>query len=102
MRNERREQATPATPILDSILAKLPPPKLTLVQEMVLEHTEYAQNRLLEKLEKGTLTQADIETELSSLPDQGGSDYRGTSQKQIVELLRLRIPGHDIKRLPKR
>ena len=100
MENERREQAAPATPILDSILAKLPPPSLEHKLQIQFKVAEAARDRLFEKMEAGTLTQRDIENELSSLPAINGIDEE---KVRIVHAVRLNLPEeyyYDIKRLP--
>jgi len=97
MENERREQATPATPILDSIVAKLPPPSLSLEQQMLPNVLIQARDRLSKKMEAGALTQKDIENELSSLPaDVGGIEVR----MKLVTWVQINSPHYDIKSLP--
>ncbi len=92
-----QEQATLATPMLDGILASLPPLELHHEVFYKFKVVEEAKNRLRKKLEKGTLTQTDIEQELSSLPNVGGVDEH---KRQIVEYLRFNVPSYDIKKLP--
>ena len=97
MENERREQAA-ATPILDSILGKLPPPRLEIEMQIRLNVVTQAYDRLSQKMEAGTLTQRDIENELSSLPAGVGGIEEGKAQ--LVRLVQMNIPHYDIKSLP--
>lgn len=100
MRHEGGEQIASSTPILDSILSKLPPPKLELRQFITLNEAEQAQARLLQKFKDGDLTQTDIEQELRDLPDVGGME---DSKIYIIDAIRIHIAHHgvyDIRKLP--
>lgn len=99
MEHERREQATPATPILDSILGKLPPPSIGQEHQMRLKVTDQAYGRLSKKIEAGTLTQKDIEDELSSLPAVPPWDVEQV-RTQLVRRIQMNVPAFDIKELP--
>ena len=99
MRHEGREQDALSTPMLDAVLASLPPLELHHELSHNFKVVEEAKDRLGKKLEEGTLTQTDIEQELSSLPNVGGVDEH---KRQIVEYLRFNVPGYDIKKLPER
>ena len=100
MENERREQAAPATPILDSILAKLRPPRVE-GPGLRIRPTAVSQafDRLSKKMEAGTLTQRDIENELNSLPAIGGFEEVEV-KKQLVRLIQMNIDHYDIRALP--
>lgn len=97
MENERREQAAPVTPLLDAILAELPPPSLGMEMQIRLNPVVEARERLSQKMEAGTLTQADIEHELSSLPKMGGIEE---GKVNIVRFIQRNLETHDIKKLP--
>lgn len=92
-----REQAAFSTPILDGILAELRTPQLEVHMAIILREVEDAIGRLKKKAEEGTLTQADIEHELSSLPEIGGIEE---GKKQIVRWLQLNVKPYDVKKLP--
>jgi len=97
MENEKREQATPATPILDSILAKLPPPSFEVKMQVQLNVVTEAYDRLSKKMEAGTLTKRDIENELSSLPAVGEIE---AGKVQLVRRIQMNIDHFDIQGLP--
>ncbi len=100
MKPESGEQAASTTPKLDSILSKLPPLSLRHESQIQFGVVEEVKKRLSEKMETNTLTQSDIEQELSSLPDVGGME---TAKESIVDFIRMNLPreyNHDIKKLP--
>lgn len=97
MGHEGGEQVASVTPIIDSILEKLPPMALKLSLSAMLSVAEQAKNRLLEKLKNGDLTQKDIEQELGNLPDVGGIE---DGKVMIVDTIRFNCPNHNVKELP--
>ncbi len=99
MPREHREQSSSVTPILDTILAKLPPLTLKLEQSMAQSMSVYqkACERLNKKLADGKLTQMDIEHELSNMPNVGGIEQ---VKKDLVSYIRMNISTYDIKKLP--
>lgn len=100
MENERREQDAPATPMLDSLIAKLPPPHFDQRIEMRLTVVAQAREHLLKKIEDDTLTQMDIETALRNLPNNVDGIEEG--KMQLVQFVQMNIPDYDydIKKLP--
>ncbi len=99
MSRERREQPPSSTQTLDAILSKLGPPILKLEVSITKSTKKFkgAYERLSKKAEQDTLTQMDIERELNSMPDMGGVEE---IRRQLVDAIRIRIPGLDIKKLP--
>ena len=100
MSYENPEKAGSTTPMLDAILAELPPMSLRLILEINLKEAVIVRDRLLEMLEADTLTQSDIERELNSLPKIGGME---TAKESIIDSIRMHLPfeyKHDIKNLP--
>lgn len=93
MENEKYEQVAPATPLLDSILEELPPSKLELKLRLPIPEIEKARERLSQKMNGGTLTQRDIELELSNLHDKA-------TQMELLERFRIDLHGNDIKTIP--
>ena len=99
MSREYGEQPASATPTLDAILAAIKPPiiriAISITREMDIFKKPY--ERLTQKLQRGSLTQADIEKELNNMPDVGGAEY---AKQLLVESIIIELPNHNIKKLP--
>lgn len=94
---DQHENSDSVTPILDQVLATLPPPDFKQTQIMRFKVVTEAWTRLSPKITAGTLTQRDVERELSNFPDMGGLQEAKT---QLVKLLQMNLPDYDIRKLP--
>ncbi len=98
--NEKHENIKPATPILDAILAELPPPSYGLKPTQDFNIIKNVLNKLVRKAGQDKLTQMDIENALSQLPHQGGIE---DAKVQLVDKIRMNLLekySFNIKNLP--
>ena len=94
---ERRDHAASPTPMLDSLIAQLPPAGVELLVAVELTSVAQARDRLLSKIQAGTLTKKAVEDELSTLPSVGGME---AGKIQLVRFIQTNVPDNDINKLP--